>query len=69
MLHARLEVAQILDRFEVRVAITEFAPGTDPVFWSSAPLILEMPEDADLEDVLSTVLTLIRLWSESTNHN
>lgn len=66
MLHARLEVAQVLHLFQVRCLITEFAPGTDPVQWSSQPLTLELPEGTDDEDALSTVLRLIALWSERT---
>lgn len=66
MLYARLEVAQILDSFQVRCVIHEFAPGTDPVVWESSPQLINLPEFTDQEDVLPTVLELIRLWSEST---
>lgn len=66
MLHARLEVAQILDMFQVRVLITEFAPGTDPVHWVSEPQQFTL-DDSDIHtDALSTVLRLIALWSERT---
>jgi hypothetical protein len=67
MLHARIEVAQILDLFQVRAVITEFSPGTDPVVWSSGNLTLDLPEDVTNEDALTIVLAAIRLWSEMTN--
>lgn len=68
MLHARLEVAQILDTFQVRAVISEFAPGTDPVVWTSAPLTLELPDDVISQDALSITIECFRLWSEMTNH-
>lgn len=67
MLHARLEVAQILDHFQVRMVIHEFAPGTDPVIWESAPVTVEMPKDLEHSDALSTTMRLIQIWSEMTN--
>lgn len=66
MLHARLEVAQILDLFQVRVQITEFSPGTDPVIWTSSPLQIDLPEDVKDQDALSIVIQCIRLWSDMT---
>lgn len=66
MLHARLEIAQILNVFQVRCVITEFSPGTDPTFINSAPLTLELPDEEMDRDVLSITLDLIRLWSEMT---
>lgn len=66
MLHAQLQVAQVLDMFEVRVRITEFTPGADPVVWSSKPESFVLPDEWQQEDALSTVLRLIALWSERT---
>lgn len=66
MLHARLEIAQILDMFQVRCVITEFAPGTDPTQWSSKPLTIVAPDIQDDSSALSTVIALFRLWSELT---
>lgn len=66
MLHARVEVAQILDTFQVRAVIHEFAPGTDPVVWTSKPLTLDLPDSTLEEDALSIVIECIRLWSEMT---
>lgn len=66
MLHAQIQVAQVLDMFEVRATITEFQPGVDPVFWSSRPESFVLPDDWQQEDALSTVLRLIALWSERT---
>lgn len=67
MLHARLEIAQVLDVFQVRAVITEFAPGTDPVQWSSKPITLEFPDEVLSQDALTITLECIRLWSEMTN--
>lgn len=66
MLHARIEVAQILSMYQVRCVITEFAPGTDPTTWSSKPLTIDFADAAESHDALTTVLELIRLWSEMT---
>lgn len=67
MLHARIEVAQIMDVFQVRAVIHEFAPGTDPVTWTAKNLTLELPDDVISQDALSIVIECIRLWSEMTN--
>lgn len=67
MLHARIEIAQILDVFQVRAVIHEFAPATDPTVWTSSPITLELPEDVLEQDSLSIILECIRLWSEMTN--
>lgn len=66
MLHARLEVAQILDMFQIRCVISEFAPGIDPVYIDSGNQTIVLEELDDHEDALSTVIRLIRLWSEMT---
>ena len=66
MLHARIEVAQILDIFQVRCVIHEFAPGTDPVIWSQHPLTIPLPGELEDASPLSTVIALISLWSEMT---
>lgn len=66
MLHARLEIAQVLDLFQVRCVITEFSPGNDPTQWSSAPLTIVAPDSTEDSSALTTVLELIRLWSEMT---
>lgn len=68
MLHARIDIAQVLDLFQVQAVIHEFAPGADPVVWKSVPLTLELPGEPESQDALSTVFDVIRLWSESTNH-
>ena len=66
MLHARLEVAQILDTFQVRAVIHEFAAGTEPVVWTSSPITLHLPDDMLNEDALSIIIECFRLWSEMT---
>lgn len=66
MLHARLEVAQILDQFQVRCVIHEFAAGQEPAIWTSPNFTLELPEDVLSGDALSITLEAIRLWSEMT---
>lgn len=66
MLHARVEVAQILDTFQVRAVIHEFSAGQEPVIWSSKPVTLEFPDDVLNEDALSITIAAIRLWSEMT---
>lgn len=66
MLHARVEVAQILDTFQVRAVIHEFAAGTEPVVWTSAPITLNLPDDMIIEDALSITIECLRLWSEMT---
>lgn len=68
MLHASLQVAQILDMFEVRAVITEFQAGEDPTIWTSSPMPLVLPGDWEQDDALSTILRLIALWSERTIH-
>jgi len=67
MLHAHLQVAQIMDLFEVRVTIHEFYEGQEPVVWKSVPQSLVLPDGWESEDALSTILRLIALWSEMTN--
>jgi len=66
MLSARLTVVQVLGIWQVGVSITEFAAGQDPTFWTQRPLTLELPEEFSQEDALSTILEVIRLWSERT---
>lgn len=66
MLHARLEIAQILDMFEVRAVITEFQAGTDPVVWESTTEAITLSDEWEKDDALSTTLNLIRIWSERT---
>lgn len=66
MLHARIEVSQIMSLFQVRAVITEFAPGTDPVQWSSPALTIDLPEDVLSQDALSITMECIRVWSEVT---
>lgn len=69
MLHARLEVIQVLDHFQVRVLITEMHPGFEPTHWSSRSETFSL-DDYDInEDALSTVIRLIGLWSERTISN
>lgn len=67
MLHARLEVAQILNVFQVRAVISEFQPGTDPVIWTSSPLTLDLPDDMLENDALTITIECFRLWSEMTS--
>ena len=66
MLHAVIYIDQILDLFQVRVVITEFQAGADPVIWTSAPSSHVLPNDVEQEDALSTILRLLALWSERT---
>lgn len=67
MLAARLTIVQVLDAFEVQCAITEFSPGREPEHTTSkaGPFLLEAGWEKD--DALSTVISLISLWSEETN--
>jgi len=67
MLHAHLQVAQIMDLFEVRCTIHEFLEGQEPVVWHSTPQSLVLPDGWEQDDALSTMLRLIALWSEMTN--
>lgn len=67
MLHATLQVGQILDVFEVRVVISQFEAGQDPVLWESMPEILNLPPEFENSDPLSTLIALLALWSERTN--
>lgn len=69
MLHARLEIIQVLDQFQVRVLITEFEAGSDPVHWVSVPQTLPLLDVDHNADALSTVIRLIGLWSEMTISN
>lgn len=67
MLHAVVTVDQIMDLFQIRVQIAEFQAGQDPVVWISSPITCSLP-DEDIEmDALSTLLSALRVWSESTN--
>ena len=66
MLHARIEVAQVLDMFQVRAAITEFSPGRDPEITVSAPITLELPVELESADALTITLRILALWSEMT---
>jgi len=67
MLHARIEVAQIMDSYAIRAVITEFNAGSDPeVFTTDSGPIL-MTEDELSQDALSIIHNALRLWSESTN--
>ena len=66
MLHARIEVAQILDSFQVRAVIHEFSPGSDPVIWESINSTFPLPAFLENADALTITLELIRLWSEKT---
>ena len=66
MLHARIEVAQILDTYSVRAVITEFHPGTDPEVFTSDSGPISMHESLIDADSLSIILEALRLWSEST---
>ena len=66
MLHARLEVAQILDMLEVRAVIHEFTPGTDPVTWEAQKFTMTMDDEDVNSDALTIILKAISLWSEKT---
>lgn len=66
MLAARLTVVQVLDHFQVGIAITEFAPGVDPVTWTQSALQFTVDDLPDTSDALTIVLRLIALWSERT---
>lgn len=68
MLHARLEIAQVLDHFQVRCVITEFSPGNEPEQFATKSEFLELPAELVQADSLSTILGLIGLWSERTIH-
>lgn len=66
MLHARIDVAQILDRFQVGCEITEFTAGEDPTVWTQRPVLFTVEDGSLSDDALSTVIKAIRLWSEMT---
>lgn len=66
MLHARIDVAQILGMFQVGAEITEFSAGNDPTVWVMRPILLELPDSADSGDVLTNIQTILALWSERT---
>lgn len=66
MLHARLEIIQVLDHFQTRFVITEIAAGQEPATFIQEPMTLDMPEIDNHHDALSTILALLRLWSERT---
>lgn len=66
MLHAHIQVAQILDIFQVRASITEFFPGEDPVLWTAPERTLILPDGWEHDDALTTTLRLLRLWSGVT---
>lgn len=67
MLHARIEVAQVLDSYAVRCVITEFHAGADPEVFTSDSGPIVMTEDELSQDALSIIHSALRLWSESTN--
>lgn len=66
MLHARIDVVQILDRFQVGAEITEYTAGADPTVWTQRPLMFELAEADTSEDALTIAIRAIRLWSEMT---
>lgn len=66
MLHARIDVVQILDRFQVAAELTEFTAGQDPVVWSQRPLLFTLEDLDPNEDALYTAIRVIRIWSEMT---
>lgn len=66
MLAARITVVQVLDAFQVSAAITEFSPGRDPEQFASESRTYFLDDLSTKEDALSTVIRLIRLWSEET---
>lgn len=66
MLSARLTVVQVLGVWQVGIMISEFAPGTEPSQWLQKPLTLELSEESESSDALSTIVAVIRLWSELT---
>lgn len=66
MIHAHLQVAQILDIFEVRAVIHEFEPGQEPAIWTSRRVTLTLPDGWERDDALTTTLRLLALWSEMT---
>lgn len=66
MLHARIEVAQLLDMFQISCVITEFHAGEDQTQFIERPMVLELPVEALSEDPLSIVIRAIALWSERT---
>jgi len=67
MLHARLEVAQILNILEIRAVITEFSAGQDPEVFVAENFSCALEELEDDGDSLSIVISALRLWSEMTN--
>lgn len=69
MLAARLTIVQVLDHFQASVQITEFQAGSEPVQWTQGALTFSIDEFPASEDSLSTVIELIRLWSERTITN
>lgn len=66
MLRARLEVQQVLSTYEVRCLITEFAPGVDPVQWTSKTMTVDLGPAYDDQDPLTITLACLRIWSEMT---
>ena len=68
MLHARIDIAQILDVFQVRAVIMEFEAGTDPTVWTSDNHQQALPDGMENADALSITLEILRLWSERTIH-
>lgn len=66
MLAAQITVVQVLDMFEVRCSITCFAPGSDPERFSSEKRTYVLEEGWEKEDALSTIKTLLAIWSEGT---
>lgn len=68
MLHARIDLSQILDKIQVGCEITEFHAGEEPTRWYAKPEVLELPAEDMNADALTIVISAIRLWSERTNH-
>lgn len=66
MLHARVDIAQILDSFQVGAEITEFHAGADPTIWVQRPILLTLPEQSISQDPLTNILAVLALWSERT---
>lgn len=66
MLHARIDIAQVLDMFQVSCEITEFHAGEDPTRWIERPVVLTLEEPDTHMDSLATVIHLLTLWSERT---
>lgn len=66
MLHARIDMVQILDRIQVGAEITEYLAGQDPTVWTQRPLMLSLEEMPPGADALTIMREILRLWSEMT---